>query len=158
MIPATLDELIAVRDECYAMVSKRAFLSGGGAAVPLPGTDVALDVAILMQLIPAINKQFGLSEDQIADYDPAMKQMLYQVIKRAGLALVGQELTKTLVTQILKKVAGRVAVKQLMKFVPFIGQVVNVGIGYTAMRYVGRSHVDDCFDVCKKASQASKAR
>lgn len=132
------------------MVTKRASLSAGTSAIPTPGVDIAADVAIMLELIPAINRRFGLDPEQIEGYSPATKQIIYQVIKRAGLAMVGQTITKTLITQALKKVASRVAVKQVLKFVPIVGWAANAAIGFGAMKYVGNSHVDDCFDVCKK--------
>ncbi len=148
MIPKNKQDLELVRDECYSMVTKRASISAGTSAIPTPGVDIAADVAILMELIPAINRKFGVSSDQIDGYDPALKQLIYQIIKRAGLAMLGQEVSKTIATQALKKVAGRVAAKQAFKFVPILGSVINAGIGFAAMKYVGNSHVDDCYSVC----------
>ncbi len=150
MIPKTRKELEEIRTECYSMVTKRASVSAGTSAIPTPGVDIAADVAILLELIPAINRKFGLSSDQIESYDPAVKQIIYQVIKRSGLAMVGAEVTRTLITQALKKVAGRATVKQVLKFVPVVGWAANAAIGFGAMKYVGNSHVDDCFDTCKK--------
>lgn len=113
----------------------------------------------MLELLPAINRKFGLSADQIEGYDTVRKQLIYQVIKKAGVALVGQTITKTLVTQAMKKVAGRAAVKQVLKFVPFAGWAANAAIGFGAMKYIGNSHVDDCYDVCKAllAEQAKAA-
>jgi len=156
LIPKSQAKLDEVRDDCYSMVTKRASLSAGASAIPTPGVDIAADVAILMELIPAINRKFGLSPDQIDSYDPAVKQLIYQVIKRAGLALLGQEVTKTAITQILKKVAGRAVTKQALKFVPFVGWAANAAIGFAAMRYVGNSHVDDCYSVCRRILEAEE--
>ena len=150
MFPKNQKELDQVRDECYSMVTKRAGLSAGASAIPTPGVDIAADVAILMELIPAVNRAFGLSNEQIASYDPVMKQVIFQAIKRAGIAMLGVEVTKTLIAQVLKKIAGRVAAKQALKFVPIIGWAVNASIGFAAMKYVGNSHVDDCYKVCRR--------
>lgn len=149
MLPNTLDELDKVRAEAYSMVTARATVSAGTSALPTPGVDIAADIALMLELLPAINRKFGLGADQIEGYDAMRKQLIYQVIKKAGATLVGQTITKTLVTQALKKVAGRTAVKQVLKFVPFAGWAANAAIGFGAMKYVGNSHVDDCYDVCK---------
>lgn len=156
MIPKSQSELDAVRDDCYSMVTKRASLSAGTSAIPTLGVDIAADVAILMELVPAINRKFGLSSEQIDGYDPAVKQLIYQVIKRAGLALLGQEVTKTAVTQIMKKVAGRAVTKQVLKFVPFVGWAANAVVGFAAMKYVGNSHVDDCYSVRRRILEAEE--
>jgi hypothetical protein len=65
LLPDTVDELDRVRKACRAMVRRRAATSGGLTLVPLPGIDVAGDVALLMELIPAINRKFGLTPEQI---------------------------------------------------------------------------------------------
>ncbi len=148
MMPMSIGDLDRVRDECYSMVTKRASLAAGTSAIPTPGVDIAADVAVLLELIPAINKRFGLSKDQIEGYDAVLKQTIFSLIKRAGVSLVGTEITKTLITQALKKVAGRAVTKQVLKFVPFVGWAVNAAIGFGAMKYVGNSHVDDCYAVC----------
>ena len=40
---------------------KRAVVSGAANLVPITGLDIAADVGLLMQLLPAINNRFGLS-------------------------------------------------------------------------------------------------
>lgn len=158
MIPMTQNELDQVRAECYAMVKKRASLSAGTSAIPTPGIDIAADITILMELIPAINSKFGLAQDQIGKYDHQLKQIIYQVVKRAGLALIGQEITKTLVIQALRKIAGQTVAKQVLKLAPVVGWAANAAIGFVAMRYVGNSHVDDCYAVCKRALEINEQR
>lgn len=150
MTPKTQKELDAIQQECYAMVTKRSALAAGTSAIPTPGVDIAADITILLELIPTINRKFGLSKDQIDDYDPLVKQAILTVIKTAGAAMIGTEVTKIVITQALKKVAGRAITKQALKFIPIVGWAANAAIGFTAMKYVGDSHVDDCFDVCKR--------
>jgi hypothetical protein len=150
MIPINQAQLDAIRDECYSIVTTRASISAGASALPTPGVDIAADVALLMELIPAINRKFGLSQEDIESYDAITKQMLYQVIKRAGLSLIGTTITKSLIANALKKIAGRTVIKQVFKFVPFAGWAINAGIGFGAMKYVGNSHVDDCYKVCRR--------
>ena len=68
-------QLLKIRDECYEMVNTSSFFSGAVAAVPIPGMDIATDVSILMNLLPKINKKFGLSAEQVEALDPQLKQM-----------------------------------------------------------------------------------
>lgn len=51
---------------------------------------------------------------------------------------------------LLKKVGAKVAVKQVAKYVPFVGQVVSTGISFGAMKYLGNSHIDECYEVCRR--------
>ncbi|WP_047237025.1 hypothetical protein [Chromobacterium subtsugae] len=150
MLPASLDELDAIRDECRALVNGRAALSAGASALPAPGMDVAADVAILLRLIPAINQRFGVAPAQIAGYDAARKQLLYQLIRRAGSALLGLEVSRALLTAMVRRISGRWAGKQALKLVPVLGWAVNAAIGFAAMKYIGNSHIDDCYAVCRR--------
>ena len=150
MIARDMTELDTIRSECMDLVTKRALVSGATSSIPVPGVDVAADVLILMELLQSINARFGLSSEQIDGYDPVTKQVIYQLIKRAGLTMVGAEVSKTLVTQVLKRAAGKTVARQAFKFVPILGSVVNAAIGFTAMKYVGNTHVEDCHAVCRK--------
>jgi hypothetical protein len=77
MLAKTIEELEEIKKECKTMVTKRALLSAGTSAIPVPGVDVTADLAILMELIPAINRRFGLTRDQIDEYNPATKELIY---------------------------------------------------------------------------------
>lgn len=65
MIPSSLKELERIRDECKSMVTTRAGLSAGAAIVPVPGADIGADVMLLLEMIPMINRKFGLAPEQI---------------------------------------------------------------------------------------------
>ncbi|WP_413374178.1 hypothetical protein [Paenibacillus taichungensis] len=150
MIPATLEQLEQIRKECRTMVKKRATASAGTTLVPLPGTDVLADVGMLMQLLPAINNKFGLSQKQLDGMDPETKSMIYGFVMSIGSKVIGRMVTKELVVQVLKRVGVRVATKSVAKFVPFAGQGLAAALSFTAMRYVGNKHVEDCYEVVKR--------
>lgn len=147
LLPATLPDLDRVRATCRAMVRRRAATSGGLSLVPLPGIDVAGDVAILMELIPAINRKFGLTPEQIAQLDTKHKVLVYALLKKAGTSLVGREVTKQLVLAALKQVGVRLATKQVLKYLPFAGQAAAAALSVSAMIYLGNSHIDACYEV-----------
>lgn len=149
MIPRTIAELEQVRESCKSMVNKRATASAAAAVVPLPGVDLGADVTIMMELLPAINRKFGLSPEQIDELDGEIKAKILVIISSLGSKLVGKLITKELVVAMLKKVGVRVAVKQVSKFIPFVGQAVSAGISFGAMKYLGNSHIDECYEVCK---------
>jgi len=156
----SIKELNQARDDCYAMVQKRAKVSAITSAVPLIGFDIAADIGILLKLVPAINERFGLSRRQVAGYSPAVKEAISgidvsgQSKNGVGMSLVGAEITKTLITYALRKIAGRAVKKQILKFVPFIGWATNAVIGFRAMKFVGNSHVDDCYDAAKRVIES----
>lgn len=54
------------------MVTHRAQMSGGAAAIPIPGAAAAsalADGGMLFDLLPRINRAFGLSVEQIDELD-----------------------------------------------------------------------------------------
>jgi uncharacterized protein (DUF697 family) len=153
MIPKTISELDRIREECKSMVNKRASASAAAAVVPVPGVDVGADVAIMMELLPAINRKFGLSPEQIDQLDAAVKGQILVIISSLGSKLVGKFITKEAVVLLLKKIGTRVAVKSVTKFIPFVGQAVSAGISFGAMKYLGNSHIDECYEVCKRIIQ-----
>jgi uncharacterized protein (DUF697 family) len=133
------------------MVKRRAATSGGMSLIPIPGVDIAGDVAMLLQLIPAINQKFGLTPEQIEELDTRHKVLIYAMAKKVGSDLVGRAVTKRLVMAALKKVAGRMAAKQVLKYVPFAGQAAAAALSVAAMMYLGNAHVDACYEVAGEA-------
>jgi hypothetical protein len=143
-LPRSPDELEAVAAHCRKMVTRRALVSAGAVLVPLPGADIAADVALLTQLIPAVNREFGLTPDQIEQLNPTMKVLVYKAIVTFGGAMVGRIVTRELIMQALVKVGMRVTTKTAARLVPVAGQAVAAGLSFTAMRIVGESHIRDC--------------
>jgi hypothetical protein len=138
---AELDEVVR---RCRKMVTRRALASAGAVLVPLPGVDLAADIALLTQLIPAVNREFGLTPDQIEDLSPRMKVLVYKAVVAFGGAMVGRLITRDLILQSLAVVGMRITTKTAARFVPVAGQVVSAGLSYGAMRLVGESHIRDC--------------
>jgi hypothetical protein len=109
-----------------------------------------------MQLLPAINNKFGLSQKQLDGMDPETKSMIYGFVMSIGSKVIGRMVTKELVVQLLKRVGIRVATKSVAKFVPLAGQGLAAALSFTAMRYVGNKHVDDCYEVVKRMLEQSE--
>ncbi len=55
----------SLRKECRAMARRRAALAAATSLIPIPGIDLATDLALMTRLINRINEHFGLSEEQI---------------------------------------------------------------------------------------------
>ncbi|MBT2772059.1 hypothetical protein J7J47_07405 [Halomonas sp. ISL-60] len=143
----SIEELDAIRKSCHSMVTKSSSLSAGTAIIPIPGLDIGSDVAILMRLIPKINEQFGLSPEQINGLDTPSKLFVMTAISNTGSKLAGKYITKKLIVMLLRNMGVKVASKGVAKFVPFVGSAVAGGISFTAMKYMGNSHVEDCYQI-----------
>lgn len=152
----SLQQIERVRDECKSMVTKRAGVSAGAAAVPVPGLDIGTDVALLLEMLPAINKRFGLSAEDL-DNDPTIKRLVLVTATSIGSEIIGRTVTKQIVVQLLKRVGISVASKSVSKYIPLLGQALAAGVSFGAMKYVGNGHVDDCFRVACEVFKAKKA-
>ena len=151
MQPKTIEDLDRLRNQCKSMVTTRAGLSAGASVVPIPGLDLGADVALLIDLIASINRQFGLTPAQIDDLDIRSKKIILIAITSIGSEMVGKLITKPLIIQVLKRVGVQLATKSVVKYVPFLGSVIAASISFGAMKLVGDSHVDACYAVAQKA-------
>ena len=145
--PQNPEELEQVKTECMKLVNKRAVLSGVAAAVPLPGVDISADITIMVELLTEINKRFGLSEEQVSQLDFERKKVLLVIISSVGNELAGKTISATVVRSVLKKVSNKIAARQVSRLVPLAGQALSAGISFAAMRYLGRQHVEQCYQI-----------
>lgn len=153
MFIRSIEELDAVRLQCRKMVKKRAMASSGMALLPVPGVDIAADVGLLLELLPAINRQFRLSPEQIDQLDSQLKSFLYGVIKTTGSRVAGQLVTRQVVINLLQKLGVRLTAKQGLKFIPFAGQAAAAAISGSAMLLIGNAHIEECYAIAKQGLQ-----
>ncbi|GAB1304011.1 hypothetical protein [Bacillus altitudinis] len=149
MIPSSIEELNKIKKSCLKMVNKRATVSGVAGAIPVPGVDVSTDVAIMMELIPKINKKFGLSEEQIEVLDVESKKMVLVLATSIGSEMIGKYVTKQAITKLLKKIGlKKLATKSTVKYLPVAGQITSGSISFFALKSLGKSHIEDCYKIC----------
>lgn len=150
----TIEDLDRVRDECYKLVTTRSSMSAAAAAVPLPGVDLATDLGLLVELIPAINRKFGLTPEQIETLSPELKQKIAVIATSVGSELIGKVISRPVIVALLKKVGIRMGSKSVAKFIPIVGSAFSASISFGAMKWMGNSHVNDCYDVMRQVIQA----
>ncbi|MGC1173048.1 hypothetical protein [Polaromonas sp.] len=133
------------------LLNKRAMVAAAASAVPLPGLDWAVDAAMLSRLIPEINKEFGLTPQQLDQLDPTKREQVQKAVALVGSVLIGKLISRELVLKAAAKIGMRLTTKQLAKYVPFAGQIVAATVGYAAIRYLGEEHMKDCIRVARHA-------
>lgn len=129
------------------MVTKRAMTAGIASAIPGAVTGIAADVGLLLELLPKINKAFGLDPEQIDALDEQAKQQILMLAGTVGSQVIGRAVTKEIVITIMKAVGVRTTVKAAASWVPFIGSAVGGALGFGMMKYVGNQHVEECYQI-----------
>ncbi|MFL6674445.1 MAG: DUF697 domain-containing protein [Massilia sp.] len=154
LMPATGDEIARVRENCRRLVKKRAAISAGVAAVPLPGVDMLSDLANFALMVEEINQAFGLTPAQIEQLQPRMRVVAYEAAAALGGMLVGKIVTREVVLQLFKRSGMKLAAKTAAKVVPLAGQVASAAIGFALFRQMGYQHVDACVKVAQQVVKA----
>ena len=133
------------------LLNKRAMVAAAASAVPVPGLDWAVDAALLSKLIPEINKEFGLTPQQLDQLSPHKREQVQKAVTMVGSVLIGKLISRDLVIKAATKIGMRLTTKQLAKYVPFAGQIVAAAVGFAAIRYLGEEHMKDCVRVAREA-------
>ncbi len=135
---------------CRRLVTRRALMAAGVAAVPVPGIDWVTDVGVLVKLIPEINQAFGLSPAQVERLAPDRQLVVFKAISAGGGMLVGKLITRDLIIAVLRKVGVRLTVKQATKYVPLAGQAASAVLTFSALKYVAEQHIQQCAAVSRQ--------
>lgn len=143
-LPRNREELNEAVARARGLVTKRAAFASVASLLPIPGLDIAVDIAAVMQLIPEINKEFGLTPEQISRLSSAKQLMVYKSIVAIGSVMIGKLITREIAIHVLKTVGVRMTTKQITKYVPVAGQALSIALGFAAMKYVGHQHIKDC--------------
>jgi len=133
------------------LLNKRAMVAAAASAVPVPGLDWAVDAAMLSKLIPEINREFGLTPQQLDQLDPKKRDQVQKAVTLVGSVLIGKFISRDLILKAATKIGMRLTTKQLAKYVPFAGQIVAATVGYAAIRYLGEEYMKDCIRVARQA-------
>jgi uncharacterized protein (DUF697 family) len=155
VLPDNPHEIEATRERCRRLVRRRAAISAGVSAVPIPGVDVLSDLSLFKKLVDDVNEAFGLTPAQIDRLQPNHKLIAYKVAVGVGGVMVGKLVTRELLMQVFKRVGLKVMAKSATRFVPIAGQMAAAAIGFTMFRKLGYEHVEAC---AKVASELVAAR
>lgn len=150
VVPDTTQQIDAVVRQCRRIVTKRAVLAAGVSMVPIPGVDLITDVAVLMKLIPEINRAFGLTPEQVERLAPDRQVVVYKAISAGGGMLVGRLVTRELIMKLLKLVGVRLTTQQAAKYVPLAGQAVSAALTFSSLKFVAEQHIQQCVAVSEQ--------
>ena len=150
LVAANREDIEQVRERCRRMVRRRAAISAGVSAVPIPGVDVMSDLSLFALLVDDVNKAFGLTPAQIDRLQPRHKLIAYEVAVGIGGMMVGKLITPELVLQLFKRTGIKMLARSAARLVPIAGQMAAAAIGFTVFRQLGYQHVEACATVARE--------
>ena len=153
VVPGTARQIEDVARQCRRLVTRRALVAAGVAAMPLPGVDWITDIGVLLKLIPDINRAFGLTPEQVERLSPDRQLVVYKAISSGGSLLIGRLVTRELVLRVLRLLGVRLTAKQAAKAVPVAGQAVSAALTFSALKYVCERHIGQCTDVSRQLAR-----
>ncbi|OOV25958.1 hypothetical protein BXU11_15000 [Flavobacterium sp. LM5] len=146
-----------------SVIAKKAVAYGAYSAAanginPIPGLDIGLDVAILMAMSKEIESIYGLDEKSI---DVLSKRMGNSANLTAIKAKAGQYAAKFIAKEgiilLLKRLSLNIGSKEVLKYIPFVGQIAAAGIGYKMANSFGSDLIDESHDFAKEILIKSEA-
>lgn len=141
-------EILAKKSEVgKKIVSWAAVASAANALNPIPGVDVAVDIGILVGMCQQLNQAYGLTEEQL-DYfqknNTKLKESAqFSGTKQAIMKWVAKYAVAEGILIALKAMGTRIAIKNVAKFLPFIGTIVSAGIGYKMTMAFGEAYLEE---------------
>jgi uncharacterized protein (DUF697 family) len=133
-----------LRQACRSMARQRAMLAAATSLIPIPGVDLASDLAVMTHLIGRINREFGLSEEQIGRMSKQQQTLAYRLLAGAGGTLAAHLTTPALLGRIVRLAGIRLTAMELTRLVPFAGQLLAACIGYFSIKAVTMRHIAHC--------------
>lgn len=132
------------------IVGWSAVASAANGLNPIPGLDVSVDAGVLINMVSQINKIYGLTEEQLAYIEKTTPGIIgtpeYAGLKQGILKLIAKYAATEGIILILKRMGAKVAVKNISKYIPIIGQIISAGIGYSMTLSFGESYLDEVED------------
>ena len=138
------DDSTDLRRQCRQLARQRAMLAAASSLLPIPGVDLATDLAMMKHLIGRINDHFGLTEAQIRHLAGPRQAILQRLLAEAGGTRALRLTTPALLARILRLAGLRLGVMEAARFVPLAGQLVAAGLGYWTVSSVAGRHIDQC--------------
>ena len=148
IIDPTLD-LDAIREECLSLMKKRAYISAGVSAVPVPLLDIAVDAGMLTQLLPEISIKFGLEKEKMEVFNFQTHDIRWRELGSRSLAFAGLVATRGATRMSIRGLGTRLISREVIKFIPLGGPIIAATMGYFVFKKITTSHIDECYSLAK---------
>lgn len=133
------------RASCEKYVAMAAGASALNGLNPIPGSDIAVDISVLLKLFREIRSNYGLTENFLDELKnssiPAVTDLANSVVKYA---------VKEGILLLLKRFIAQETIKSVTKYIPFVGQAIAASIGYTITSNAGDTYLKECHDLAEQ--------
>ena len=104
----TAQSLSQRAQEARALVRRRAAYSAAAAVLPVPGLDIAVDIASFADMLNQINRSFSLSPEQIARLHTEERLAILSALSQVGAVFAGRYATSAAVLTTIKQLGALV--------------------------------------------------
>lgn len=135
----TVEQLANKKEVCEKLITKYSGLAAANAINPIPGMGVCVDIKVIYDLFSKIRDAYGLSNESLqaaAPFLPLANNILKYALKEGIITL-------------LKQYPAKEGLKEMAKYVPFVGQVIAATAGFYVVKFAGTSYLNDCHQVAK---------
>jgi GTP-binding protein EngB required for normal cell division len=139
------------RKLAIGIISLRSWLAAANGINPIPGLDIAADIGLLNNLSKEIQELYGLDDSSLIMLNKRIGGSSKASAIKIGIANFSSKFVlKEGIALLLKKLAPRIATKEIAKFIPFIGQAAAAGIGYKLTHNFGEELIVDANQIANE--------
>ena len=143
-----LEDLAQKREECNTIIHISALASAANGFNPVPGTDIAVDYAIINDMLDDIKNTFGLNDlkdiSKFEKYGPVATNLINRILQ-----YIGQKGIEEFLKFLIKKFGKKILLQKGSKYIPLVGNVISAAISVAIVEYMGNQIADDCYELAK---------
>ena len=118
-------------------VEDDSLIAGANGLNPIPGVDVAADIAIYWGMFSDVRICYDIDKGDATLYVLPVAKKLLELATKEGIMIL------------LKEFASKATAKTVLKYIPFAGQAVAAVLGYKMAVYAGENYNDYCYQFAK---------
>lgn len=134
-----------ILEEKKQMATKLAFKYATFAAAngvnPIPGANIAIDVAIFSDLFRRIRNIFDLSGDKIDSLPSVLAPLANNIVRQA---------TREGAIILVRRFAKRQARRWVLRYIPVFGQALSATVAFAITYQAAQSYLNDCYNLAKE--------
>lgn len=135
----SIEFLTKKKEACSRLITLAAGASALNGLNPVIGTDIAIDMGILVNLSKQLQKNYGISDEKLKEMS-LLKEYdhIFQIINR-----VLKYASTDGINAVLKAIIKKEIPKKIVKIIPFVGQAISATAGFALTYYIGKQMRDD---------------